>query len=101
MITKKPTDRGARVKVTFSVPSATGKVCVAGDFNGWDPTATPMRRRGQTRSVSVSLDPGRCYQFRYVDEGGRWFNDERADRYEHNEHGDTNGIIDLTGATGT
>jgi 1,4-alpha-glucan branching enzyme len=96
MITKKPTDRGKRVKVTFSVPTADGPVSVAGDFNGWDPTATPMRKRGDIRSVSVSLDAGRSYAFRYVDEHGHWFNDALADRLEGNDFGETNCVIDLT-----
>jgi 1,4-alpha-glucan branching enzyme len=96
MITKKPTDRGKRVKVTFSLATTDGPVSVASDFNGWDPTATPMRKRGETRSASVSLDAGRCYSFRYVDEQGRWFNDDLADRFEGNDFGDTNCIIDLT-----
>lgn len=39
---------------------------------------------------------GRAYAFRYVDGQGRWFNDEHADRFEGNEFGDTNSIIDLT-----
>jgi 1,4-alpha-glucan branching enzyme len=96
MITKKRTDRGQRVKVTFSLPTGEGPVSVAGDFNDWDPTATRMRKRGDTRSASVSLEPGRCYSFRYVDKQGRWFNDDRADRFEGNDFGETNCIIDLT-----
>jgi hypothetical protein len=96
MITKKRTGRGARVKVTFRLPSGDRQVAVAGDFNGWDPTATPMRKRGDTRSASVNLDPGRRYSFRYVDEHGRWFNDDLADEFEGNDFGESNSIIDLT-----
>lgn len=96
MITKKRTGRGARVKVTFRLPSGDRQVAVAGDFNGWDPTATPMRKRGDTRSASVNLDPGRRYSFRYVDEHGRWFNDDLADEFEGNDFGESNCIIDLT-----
>lgn len=96
MITKKRTDRGTRVKVTFTLPTADGKVAVVGDFNEWDRTATPMRRRGDRRSASVDLTPGRRYSFRYVDEHGRWFNDDRADAFDGNGFGDTNCIIDLT-----
>jgi hypothetical protein len=96
MITKKPTDRGTRVKVTFNLATTDGPVSVAGDFTGWGPTATPMRKRGGARSVSVSLDPGRCHSSRYVDDQGRWFNDDLADRFEGNDFGDTNCIIDLT-----
>jgi 1,4-alpha-glucan branching enzyme len=96
MITKKSTDQGKQVKVTFSVPVTEGPVSVAGEFNDWDPTAAPMRKRGELRSVSMSLEAGRAYAFRYVDEHGRWFNDEHADRFEANQLGDTNCIIDLT-----
>ena len=96
MITKKRIDRGKRVKVTFSLPTTDEKVAVAGDFNDWDPTATRMRKRGDTRSASVTLDAGRSYAFRYIDEHGRWFNDDHADRFEGNGLGETNGIIDLT-----
>lgn len=46
--------------------------------------------------MSVSLDTGRCYSFRYVDEQGHCFNDDLADRFEGNVFGDTNCIIDLT-----
>jgi nuclear transport factor 2 (NTF2) superfamily protein len=45
--------------------------------------------------VSVKLDPGQRYAFRYIDEAGRWFNEDDADAYEYNEFGETNCIIDL------
>ena len=96
MITKKPALRGKSVKVTFSLPVEEGAVSVAGDFNDWDPSATPLRKRGDSRSASVSLDAGRCYSFRYVDKDGRWFNDGLADGFEGNEFGESNCIIDLT-----
>lgn len=90
------TEQGT-VKVTFSVPvEATGdRVTVVGDFNGWDPSATPMRKRGDARSASVVVEPGRRYGFRYFD-GSRWFNDEEADAYEDNGLGDQNSVVDLT-----
>ena len=94
--------KGDKVKVTFSLPAdATDKVAVAGDFNGWDPSATTLRKRGDTRSASVTLEPGRRYAFRYCTPTGDWFNDEGAHGYEPNEFGGENGIIDLTdGAQG-
>ena len=51
---------------------------------------------GAADAVSVKLDPGQRYAFRYVDEHGRWFNDDQPDGYETNEFGETNCIIDLT-----
>ena len=96
MITKKAVNRGSGVKVTFTLPVGAERIAVAGDFNDWEPTATPLRKRGDSRSASVTLEPGRRYAFRYVDEHGRWFNDEAADGYEFNSFGGHNGVVDLT-----
>jgi len=96
--------RGDKVKVTFQLPAdqPEGKVTVVGDFNDWDPNSTALRKRGDSRSVSMTLDPGRRYAFRYRTATGEWFNDESAHAYERNEFGDDNAIIDLTdGAAGS
>jgi len=92
------TVKGGKVKVTFSLPvgGPEGKVAVAGDFNGWDPSDTTFRKRGDERVASVTLEPGRRYAFRYRSADGSWFNDESAHAYEANEFGDDNAIIDLT-----
>lgn len=95
MITKKTVEKGAAVKVTFSLPADNGGVAVAGDFNGWDEAATPMRKRGQTRSASVTLPAGGRYAFRYVDEQGHWFDDDQADALENNGLGGTHSVLDL------
>lgn len=87
-----------KVKVTFTLPAdlPEGKVAVAGDFNDWDDAGTTLRKRGEKRSASVTLEAGRRYAFRYRAADGSWFNDEAADAYERNEFGDDNSIIDLT-----
>jgi 1,4-alpha-glucan branching enzyme len=74
----KPDTTGA-VRVTFSLPAAdpAGKVSVVGDFNDWDPYAHPLRQRANgTRSAVVSVPAGSTLRFRYLGEGGRWFDDE-------------------------
>ena len=96
MITKRPVDGGSRVEVTFTLPLGVGPVSVAGDFNEWDESATPLRTEGETCSATVTVEGGRRYGFRYVDERGRWFNDDVADSYEPNDFGGHNGVIDLT-----
>lgn len=98
MIRREPLNGGEQVKVTFVVPAnGSGKVAVAGDFNGWDPTVTVLRKRGDNRSASITLGTGQRYAFRYFDvAAGRWFNDEAADAYERNEFGEDNSILDLT-----
>lgn len=77
------------VKVTFvlSFEECDRPVSVVGDFNGWDPLATPLRKRSNgTRSASVELPAGASYRFRYLADGGIWLGDQDA---ESNVHGDS------------
>jgi 1,4-alpha-glucan branching enzyme len=67
------------IRVTFALPAAepAGAVSVVGDFNDWDPSAHPLRlRSNQTRSASVTVPVGSTLRFRYLAEGGMWFDDE-------------------------
>jgi 1,4-alpha-glucan branching enzyme len=78
--TTKP-DRNDVVRVTFVLPAGQppGAVSVVGDFNDWNPLAHPLRRRGNgTRSTVVSVPSNRTLRFRYLAEGGVWFDDETA-----------------------
>lgn len=78
--TTKPTHDGT-VRITFALPAdePSGAVSVVGDFNGWNPSAHPLRRRANgTRSAAVTVPAGATVRFRYLAEGGLWFNDETA-----------------------
>ncbi|MDL2268718.1 isoamylase early set domain-containing protein [Desulfosarcina sp. OttesenSCG-928-A07] len=73
-------------KVTFSIPLEIAKdaqtVFLVGDFNDWSPTATPMKKmKNDGFSVTLDLEPGRIYQFRYLLDESRWENDPDADGY--------------------
>lgn len=46
--------------------------------------------------ASVTLAGGRRHAFRYLAEGGRWFNDEAADSYQPNQYGGSDSVLDLT-----
>jgi 1,4-alpha-glucan branching enzyme len=89
---------GGLIKVTFDIPAAGADppVSVVGDFNEWDPAATPLVRRGEKRRASVVLDAGRRYTFRYLADGGRWFNDDAAHDYQSNGFGGSDSVVDLT-----
>lgn len=73
-------------KVTFRIPksvadeAATAKV--VGDFNNWNQgNGFPMKSlKNGAFSVTVELEKGKEYQFRYLLDGKRWENDEEADR---------------------
>src|SRR5215472_5874841 len=71
--------RDGMVRVTFALPAdrPSGAVSVVGDFNDWDPFAHPLRRRANgTRSAAVTVPAGTTLRFRYLAEGGIWFNDD-------------------------
>lgn len=77
-------------KITFVLPE-TGEqsVSVVGDFNDWTPGAHVFQpREDGTRAVSAVLPKGQVFAFRYLAEGGRWFDDEAADH-----HDGRNGLI--------
>lgn len=78
--TTKP-GRDGTVRVTFVLPAddPRGAVSVVGDFNDWDPFAHPLRRRANgTRSAAVTVLAGSTLRFRYLAEGGVWFDDEAS-----------------------
>jgi 1,4-alpha-glucan branching enzyme len=94
---RRRTDRvGGRLRVTFALAEDDPRLpaSVVGDFNGWDPAAHPLRRRGNgTWSAVVSLETGRAYRFRYRSASGEWFNDDDADGVEPNEFASTNSVL--------
>jgi len=76
----KPTS-GGTVRVTFTLPARepAGAVSVVGNFNGWDPLAHPLRKRSNGgRSAAVTVPAGATLHFRYLAEGGHWFDDDTA-----------------------
>ena len=73
-------------KVTFRLPAEAAPegtaVYLVGDFNNWDPTATPMERlKSGDYKVTLDLPVERTYAFRYLIDGQVWENDWEADAY--------------------
>ena len=97
MIRKRPNAKAHEVKVSFSIPQewSDGAVSVVGDFNNWDPLATPLRKRGDVRTAAVVLEAGREYRCRYLDLHGRWHDDPEADGMRPNDLGGADCVIDL------
>ncbi len=96
MLKREPIKESNQVKVTFVVPHNADqpRISVVGDFNNWDPSATPLvKRANNTRSASVKLDANQRYRFRYYMGDNQWFNDEAADAYEPNPHGSDDCIL--------
>ena len=73
-------------KVTFRLPKEAAKpaeaVHIVGEFNNWDIYATPMKKlKSGAFTVTLDLDRGREYQFRYLMDETKWENDWQADKY--------------------
>lgn len=88
--------KGKRVDVTFSLPAQVQgeHVYLVGDFNNWDETTTPMTRADDgSFLVTLNLEKGREYQFRYLVNGEEWHNDWNADRYVLNPYSGDNSVL--------
>lgn len=82
------------IKVTFTLTSV-ASVSVVGDFNEWNPLAHPLKpRTNGTRSVAAVFPPGSRTTFRYLEDGGRFFDDPDADALEDNGWGASHGVLD-------
>ncbi len=97
MITKCPSPNG-KVRVTFALPSAlwADTIYLVGDFNGWDRHATPLRATEHGWMVTLELEAGKVYQYRYLINGNEWHNDWNADGYAPNPYGGDNSLVDTT-----
>jgi 1,4-alpha-glucan branching enzyme len=90
------TDRGPVARVTFSLPDSmwAEEVYLVGDFNGWNYTSHPFQRDRQGNwSLTVELELGRAYQFRYLRDGRDWMNDSQADACVHTRYGSDNFVV--------
>ncbi len=98
MLNKTLNKRGKTCRVTFTVPAEVGAqtVHLCGEFNGWDRTSHPLKRRRDGRfSTTITLETGRSYRFRYLLDGERWENDWQADAYVPNEYGSEDSVVQL------
>ncbi len=70
---------------------------LCGDFNNWDRLSHPMNANDDgSFTLTLNLETGRLYRFRYLLDDSRWQNDRDADGYEPNPFGSDDSILDLT-----
>jgi len=88
-------------RVTFQLPkdaAAEAKsVFIVGEFNNWNIHAAPMKKlRSGGFTITLDLEPGREYQFRYLIDDTNWENDWNADRYVKSPYGDSDNSVVVT-----
>ena len=90
----KDKDGGVKLTFTLSLHDTPNPVSVLGDFNDWDPLANPLKKRSNgTRSTTVVVPSGGRFAFKYLSDGGTWFNDVDADEHSTNEYGEVNSLV--------
>jgi hypothetical protein len=72
------------VRLRLAAPAS--RVSVVGDFNDWDPAATPLRRDGGAWTVELHLKPGR-YHYTFLIDGRRWASDPGEPRAAESDFG--------------
>lgn len=96
-----PATAAAERVVQFVVlaPGA-GEVTLAGDFNEWSTSATPLTATGRAGvwSVTIPLPAGR-YEYAFVVDGERWLPDPSTPRAQTGDFGLPNSVITVTGRT--
>lgn len=95
---KKYSQDRQKCQVTFSLPKTVGATtaAVCGSFNDWDGTSHPMKRaKDGSFKLVVDLAPDQVLVYKYLLDGDRWENDPAADRYEANDHGTENSVVEL------
>lgn len=88
------TERGAPlVEFGFAAPHASS-VALVGDFNNWDPGATPLRAAstGGVWSVEVPVSPGR-HLYAFVVDGKVWRPDPAAPKATGEDFGEPNSAL--------
>lgn len=85
--------RGDRIEIVFHDDGARS-VALAGDFNDWKPTATPLTRDDESLwRVSVSRPAGDRLRYKFVVDGSRWVEDPTNGIVEDDGHGGFNSVL--------
>ena len=100
MVKKKPLKSKSVCQTTFELSKeamdGAKKAYLVGDFNDWSSSATPLKaKKNGTFGVTLDLEQGKEYQFRYLVGEGRWLNDDTADKFVPSPFGEDNSVVVL------
>lgn len=85
-------------KATFTLTKNQVKnaetVNIVGEFNDWSKTASPLKKfKNGNFKITLDLEKGKQYQFKYIVDGNNWINDDKADLYVPNNFSGENSVI--------
>ncbi len=90
-------DPGSTRPIELRLSAPASQVMVVGDFNDWDPAATPLRpgREGGTWTVELRLPPGR-YRYTFLVDGRRWVPDPEEPRAADDDFGAPTSVLTVS-----
>jgi 1,4-alpha-glucan branching enzyme len=98
MIKKTYSKTGSSCRVTFKLPAnvEASSVSLLGEFNDWNAEEHSMKQlKDGSWSLTIALNPGKTYRFRYLLDEERWENDWEADGYAPNEFGAEDSLVSV------
>ena len=96
---KDPIANSIKYSVTFEAPAEiqADSLALVGEFNEWDASAAPMKRRKDgVWAKTLRLEPG-TYGYRFLADGQVWHNDPAADGYRPSGLGENNSVVIVGG----
>lgn len=81
MIIKEDDANSRHVRVTLLLPAGiwADRIHVVGDFNDWNRHSHPLTCSEQNWHITLELEAGRAYRFRYLIDDREWCGDWKAD----------------------
>jgi len=98
MLKKTPVKKSNKISVVFEIDGFedASELSLVGDFNDWEPTRTPMKRRKDGAwTATMRLPKDQRYEYRIVVDGQRWMTDNDADAIVPNPFGGHNSVLIL------
>lgn len=85
-------------KVTFEISAEEAAnadtINLVGEFNNWDKESLAFKKfKNGNFKLSLDLENGREFEFKYLVNGIDWQNDSQADGYKANGFGGENSVI--------
>ena len=95
MIKQDVSPNPGKVRVTFAIPCSiwADTIHLVGDFNDWNTESHPLVQHEDCWTITLELDKGREYRYRYLFNGSEWCNDSNADKYVPNPYGGEDSVV--------
>ncbi len=85
------------VRVTFRVSKQlwADQVALIGEFNDWDPHTHLLQQTHLDTDwhITLELEMGHSYHFRYLVDGEHWMDDDQADGYVFDAFGHVDSVV--------